>query len=849
METIDTEPAVSVVLDGTVAAGEPRPQDAREERVLVLGATGRDAEEISAAAAGFTTEFVPDMARLCAQVAEGAGVVVLVDAGLSSTGLAGLRESLKTQPSWSDLPILAVPADIEWDAARQRMLDLVEMLEPVQVVTFMARPLVRRALVTRLAAALRVRRRQYQQRALLEQLDLEHRRQAAMLAALPVAVLMQDADGRVVHANAAVERIWGPLPAMTCTEDLRAFKAWPPGVSHDGTPFEWRHRRVLATGRPVIEEELEIEAFDGARRTILSSAYPIRDAHDNLTGVVALQVDISERARAQRAAQVLSEATAALMESLDPGVTLHTITRIVVTNLADACAIDELDEHGALRRLVAETTGGPSADEAAQLLAFVPAASGNSLAARALKARRPILVSDVRTDWLAAGLEGDEHRAAFAKIGAYSLIVLPLLAHGTALGVVGIVSTRRDRRYGPRDLALAEEISRRAAIALDNARMLRRAQAALRSRDESLTEFDAFLTTAPVGFCLLDRTLRFRRVNHVIADRLGRPADAVLGESLETVIPSVIEAQLVPLFQHVLTSGESLLEQPVVGELPPGSGKATHLLTSFFPLLDVTGTPRAVGAVFTDVTRLKEVEGELREQATFRERFIGILAHDLRAPLHAIVISVGALRRHGGAPAPWARTVGRIAHAAERMERMIGNLLDLVRSRQTGGIAIRRGPADLGVIVRNVVDELEASHPGREIAVSVAGDTHAELDAERMAEVVSNLAANALEYSPSGTPVEVDVRGQNGELALRVHNAGAPIAPSRLKTIFAPFRRGAEPGGGPSAMRGLGLGLFIVGEISRAHGGAIAVSSNAEDGTTFTVRVPRTSAEEEARRH
>ncbi len=212
---------------------------------------------------------------------------------------------------------------------------------------------------------------------------------------------------------------------------------------------------------------------------------------------------------------------------------------------------------------------------------------------------------------------------------------------------------------------------------------------------------------------------------------------------------------------------------------------------------------------------------------------MGVIAHDLRAPLSAVALSAGSLLRQQGAPANWVRTLGRIAHAAERMGRMIGNLLDLVRSRQGGGLVIHPRPTELAAVAREIVGELEASHPGRQIAVSVDGDTHAELDEDRMAEVVSNLVGNALTYSPAGSAVQVDVRGQNGEVDLAVHNTGVPIPRRSLDTISAPFRRGTEPESGAPSMRGLGLGLYIVGEIARAHGGTIEVASTAEEGTTF----------------
>jgi PAS domain S-box-containing protein len=341
---------------------------------------------------------------------------------------------------------------------------------------------------------------------------------------------------------------------------------------------------------------------------------------------------------------------------------------------------------------------------------------------------------------------------------------------------------------------------------------------------------------------VLDRELRFRRVNAVFARWERTAPSELLGRAFEDVASPEFKEQGTPMLREVLRTGQPIVDRMNVGELPRGSGEVKHLLVSGIPMLDVDGTPHEVGVVLTDVTRLKEVEAALREEAMFRERFIGVLAHDLRSPLHAIVGSAGTLLRQDQAPPSWARTVGRIARAAERMERMIGNLLDLVRSRQGGGIRVTRKLTDLADVVRDVVSELEAAYPSRKIAVSVKGDTRAELDADRMAEVCTNLACNALAYSPNESVVHIDVSGSKGEIVLAVHNAGAPIPAETQKTIFLPFQRGADVDREPPSMRSLGLGLYIVGEIARAHGGTVAVSSTAEAGTTFSVRLPRASA-------
>jgi signal transduction histidine kinase len=289
----------------------------------------------------------------------------------------------------------------------------------------------------------------------------------------------------------------------------------------------------------------------------------------------------------------------------------------------------------------------------------------------------------------------------------------------------------------------------------------------------------------------LERDQLFLSVNDVLAKWNERGADEVVGRALEQIVPRAFAAQIRLACLRVLSTGESLVDQPIIGELPAGSGKTRHFLASFFALLDIEGTPRAVGAVVTDVTRLKEVEEALREEAVFRERFLGMVAHDLRNPLAAVAMSASSLLRKNEPPAPWVRPVARIAHAADRMSRMVGNLLDLARSRAGGGIAITRKTTDLAAVVREVADELEASHPGRPISVSIEGDTRAELDADRMAEVVSNLTSNALAYSPSGSAVHVDVTGQDRDLALAVHNEGADStrkAEDDLRTVQTRYR-------------------------------------------------------------
>jgi signal transduction histidine kinase len=226
----------------------------------------------------------------------------------------------------------------------------------------------------------------------------------------------------------------------------------------------------------------------------------------------------------------------------------------------------------------------------------------------------------------------------------------------------------------------------------------------------------------------------------------------------------------------------------------------------------------------------------LRESAHFKERFIGILGHDLRNPLTAIRMSGQRLARHAATLSPAdARALALINRSAERMERMIGQLLDFARTRQGGTIPLLRTRCDLGTIVRTVLDELQAAHPDRPISLAVLGDVTGLWDADRAAQVASNLLANALQHG-DGAPVEVEVVDADAEVVLHVRNQGPVIPAAELPAIFDPYRSGGAGGG---RHRGLGLGLYVVREVVRAHGGVVDVRSDVDEGTTFTVRLPR----------
>lgn len=231
----------------------------------------------------------------------------------------------------------------------------------------------------------------------------------------------------------------------------------------------------------------------------------------------------------------------------------------------------------------------------------------------------------------------------------------------------------------------------------------------------------------------------------------------------------------------------------------------------------------------------------LVDALAFRDQVMGILGHDLRNPLSAIVASAGLLLESPSLSASLLRVVERLERAARRMSEMIATLLDFTQVRGNRRLPLSIAPADLAEVSRAVIDELRIAHRDRTIALRIKGDARGLWDAARMGQVISNLVGNALQHGAPDAPVNVVIEADGDELTLRVHNHGRPIAPELVPTLFAPFRRGHEKR--PEAEPGLGLGLFIAKQIVLAHAGEVRVESTPTAGTSFIVRLPQHGAD------
>ncbi|AKQ70639.1 Histidine protein kinase AsgD [Myxococcus hansupus] len=493
-------------------------------------------------------------------------------------------------------------------------------------------------------------------------------------------------------------------------------------------------------------------------------------------------------------------------------------------------------------------------------------------------------VRDQKAIWVASPEEWNARYPHVDMKGTpEAALALPLLVKGRPLGVIGL-SFARSRTFSEMDRAFFTALAHACAQALDRVHLTeeeRRAHAQARAaaaRLQMLAEAsNAFDATNRDLTVLLDTIAR--QVTRFLADACTLCLLSDDGTRLEVAARHAVLAladarPLLPgeaLSDFVLQSGRPLLipelsveqRREWVGQSSEGEPLCSLICVPLRTQGRVVGTlsvgrsEKGRGFTLEDQELVEELaakaalsienarlfaeqqrsQEELRRRAEFEQQLVGIVSHDLRNPLAAISMSAGLLEKKGVLTDSQKRMVWRIGQATERAARMIRDLLDFTKARLGGGIALHRQPTDLRDVVSQVVDELQVANPERRVEVDIQGEVRGEWDSDRIAQVLTNLLGNALAYSPADAPVRVGTRLEGEAAMLSVFNGGEPIPRELLPRLFEPLTRGALKEG--QSTRSIGLGLYIVQDIVRGHGGGVEVVSSQQQGTTFTVRLPR----------
>ena len=264
-------------------------------------------------------------------------------------------------------------------------------------------------------------------------------------------------------------------------------------------------------------------------------------------------------------------------------------------------------------------------------------------------------------------------------------------------------------------------------------------------------------------------------------------------------------------------------------------GQVRVVAVSGQAFLDEDGSLSQFVGVLSDITETSRQRIAAEDRALFAEQMVGIVSHDLRNPLAAIMASTQVLALGSDLPEFKAKALVRVVNSSERARRLIDELLDFTLARVGRGLSVSPRPVDLHALVSRIVDELIPAFPGRGLRLVSIGDGQCIADADRIAQLVGNLVGNAMTYGAVDTDVTVTSCLTNSTASIAVHNVGNPIPQNVIAAIFEPMVRGVEDQG---ASRSVGLGLFIVRAIAVAHQGTVSVESSADRGTTFKFEFP-----------
>lgn len=368
---------------------------------------------------------------------------------------------------------------------------------------------------------------------------------------------------------------------------------------------------------------------------------------------------------------------------------------------------------------------------------------------------------------------------------------------------------------------------------------------ARRRVEQSEERFRRIVTQVRAGIAETDLTGRVTLTNSHYRDLVGRSEEELRQLRLLDFTHQDDLGRSETAFRKLLADGVPFeIEKRY---LKP-DGSIVWVQKSASRIEDEAGQPQGAAVVTLDITQRKYAAVELENAVRFSEMFIGILGHDLRNPLSAIMTAAHLLegRVEGRADSDKITTpVRRIASSADRMERMISQLLDFTRIRLGRGLPLHRSRVDLGALCRSIIEEL-APVQNRDIQLTVRGDPIGAWDGDRLLQLVSNLTANACQHGAPGTSVAILVDGSDpATVRVSVENRGC-IPEELLPVIFEPLRYSGEQRTRTKGSSGLGLGLYITQQVAVAHGGSIRVESPGGLSTRFVVELPRRSSKDDA---
>jgi PAS domain S-box-containing protein len=639
---------------------------------------------------------------------------------------------------------------------------------------------------------------------LAEERRVSEERYRQLADAMPQIVWTADLEGRATYYN----RRWFEYTGQSVEQANES--GWTLAVHPDDLPRTVAKRAETLESGAVFEIEYRFRAADGTYRWHLGRAVPLTGPDAEIVFWIGTATDIHDHKRTQQAQEFLIEAGALLARSLDYIDTLEAVARAAVPAVADWCAVHVV-EGGVLRQLALAHVDEQKLVFAEELQRRYPP-NEDGPAADTIRSGKPQLVPELTDEMLRSAARDELHLDLIRELGLRSYIGVPLVARDRIFGSITLATAESGRRYDEMDLVFAQELGRRAAMAIENARLYHEA--------EERAQAARVLQSVGDGVFLIDREGVVRLWNPAAARITGLDSDEVVGR---------------PIAEIVAGWDDLARRLPVTDD--PGVARAeTTPLEIGGRELWVSGSGVALeeGTVyaFRDLTEERALE-------QMRSDFVATVSHELRTPLAAIYGAALTFQRPeieldsdlGG------NLLKVITDESARLAAIIEDLL-LASHLDSGKLQLAIVECDVRRLTSEVVAAAE-THLPENVTVAVGVDEEVpavRADPSQLRQVIANLLDNAIKYSPDGGEVHVSVSASGGSVRLTVADRGLGIPAGEQRRIFEKFYRLD-----PNMTRGIGgtgLGLYISSELVRRFDGRIWVESREGEGSTFHVELP-----------
>ncbi|CAN5328888.1 hypothetical protein BH10PSE17_BH10PSE17_01430 [soil metagenome] len=330
----------------------------------------------------------------------------------------------------------------------------------------------------------------------------------------------------------------------------------------------------------------------------------------------------------------------------------------------------------------------------------------------------------------------------------------------------------------------------------------------------------------------LDLATGRRQYEDAVAILLGQPAAGPVDH--DTFVQSIVAADRAnesDCFDAALLGAGRVHHWTFRVQQPHGTERI--VTASGQAIADDEGCLSQFVGVLSDITEETKRRELAEDRALLAEQMVGIVSHDLRNPLAAVLMGSSMLNR-SELSTKQRSLVERIVTSTERARRLTDELLDFTLARVGAGLTMNRKHTDLHALVARAADELRLAFPGGSLKLVPVGGGECFIDPDRVVQLLGNLVGNAMAYGNAAQDVTVTTSVDAHHAHIKVHNSGRPIPPELIGSIFAPMVRGSASA---ALDRSVGLGLFIVQAIAEAHAGSVSVTSTVDDGTMFHVRL------------